>query len=283
MKKKYLCIYHKNCVDGFMAATIVKKALGEEVSFLPGVYQTPAPLDEIKDRDVILVDFSYPREVILEMAKHASHILILDHHQSAEKQLVDLPDNVEAHFDMHHCGAVMTWMFYYPDRPLPVILFSIEDNDLWLHERAETKKIMAFIFLQRYDFDVYQHLLESSDEEMEQVGEYLLQKQEEDIKEHIESCAYTTVIAGHTVPVLNCPHSWSSEAGVKLDKGQPFAACYRDTKTGREYSLRSDPDGIDVSLIAGLFGGGGHQHAAGFSLAWSDIDKLETGLGGDDE
>ena len=37
--------------------------------------------------------------------------------------------------------------------------------------------------------------------------------------------------------------------------------------SARVWSLRSDPDGLDVSQIAKAHGGGGHPHAAGFQEA----------------
>ena len=38
MNTNYMCIYHGNCADGFTAAWVVRKALGEErVEFVPGV------------------------------------------------------------------------------------------------------------------------------------------------------------------------------------------------------------------------------------------------------
>jgi oligoribonuclease NrnB/cAMP/cGMP phosphodiesterase (DHH superfamily) len=57
-----------------------------------------------------------------------------------------------------------------------------------------------------------------------------------------------------------------SDAAAKLAVGWPFAAYYWDSPTGREFGLRSAPDGLDVSVIARKFGGGGHKHAAGFKL-----------------
>lgn len=39
---KPLCIYHGGCDDGFAAAWCVRKALGDDVEFYPGVYQKHA-------------------------------------------------------------------------------------------------------------------------------------------------------------------------------------------------------------------------------------------------
>lgn len=74
------------------------------------------------------------------------------------------------------------------------------------------------------------------------------------------------VIGGFDVPVANLPYTLSSDAGHEMAKGQPFAACYWDTPDGRVFSLRSAPDGQDVSAIAKQYGGGGHRAAAGFKV-----------------
>ncbi|MGY8872170.1 MAG: DHHA1 domain-containing protein, partial [Pseudomonadales bacterium] len=71
----------------------------------------------------------------------------------------------------------------------------------------------------------------------------------------------------HWVPALNCPYSWASEAGHILGIDQPFSATYTIHDGFIKFSLRSAKDGLDVSKIAEMFGGGGHEHAAGFSIS----------------
>jgi len=83
-----ICIYHGNCADGFGAAWAVRKAL-PDCDFHAGIYQNAPP--DVAKRDVILVDFSYKRDVLREMAKTARSILILDHHKSAAD---DLPGEI---------------------------------------------------------------------------------------------------------------------------------------------------------------------------------------------
>lgn len=74
------------------------------------------------------------------------------------------------------------------------------------------------------------------------------------------------VIGGNSVPVANIPYTLTSDAGNLMAQGEPFAACYWDTPSGRVFSLRSTDDGADVSAIAKGYGGGGHAHAAGFQM-----------------
>jgi nanoRNase/pAp phosphatase (c-di-AMP/oligoRNAs hydrolase) len=67
-----------------------------------------------------------------------------------------------------------------------------------------------------------------------------------------------------------------SDAAHKLAQGNPFAACYWDTPNGRVFGLRSDENGLDVSAIAKNYGGGGHVHAAGFTVSYEDAAKMEV-------
>jgi hypothetical protein len=102
---RILCIYHGNCADGFGAAWVVRKALGD-IEFHPGKHQSPPP--DLTGKDVIMVDFSYSRPVLLAMAAQANSILIIDHHKTAIDALVDLPANVTTKFAIEHSGAMLT-------------------------------------------------------------------------------------------------------------------------------------------------------------------------------
>jgi hypothetical protein len=71
-------------------------------------------------------------------------------------------------------------------------------------------------------------------------------------------------ILGTVVPTVNSP-VLQSELGDVLAVGHPFAGVWwQGSGDEARWSLRSTPGGIDVSLIAGRYGGGGHRTAAGF-------------------
>lgn len=286
---KILCIYHGNCADGFGAAWVVRKRFGDDVEFHAGVYQAPPP--DVCGRDVIIVDFSYKRDVLLEMAKSAHSVLVLDHHKSAQEDLGDLPPPIvpnswEAHradsrgtlndgvdpslprvvFDMERSGAGLAWRFFFPDDPMPRLIEHIQDRDLWKFKLEGTREIQAALFSYPYDFAVWDRLMAETDR-LRQEGAAIERKHHKDIAEFIKAAAFRCNIAGYDVPVLNAPYFFSSDAGNIMAQGEPFAACYWDTAKGRVYSLRSAEDGVDVSEIAKKFGGGGHKHAAGFSIS----------------
>lgn len=261
-----LCIYHGNCADGFGAAWAVRQAI-PEADFYPATYQAPPP--DVTDKRVVMVDFSYKRPVLLDMAAQAESILILDHHKSAAEELVDLPANVVAVFDMERSGAMMAWQHFFPDVPAPRLIEHIQDRDLWRFALPGTREIQANVFSYPYDFGVWDRLMTSDVELLRGEGAAIERKHHKDIAELVTVTKRRMVIGGFDVPVANLPYTLSSDAGHLMAQDEPFAACYWDTPDGRVFSLRSSDAGQDVSAVAKTFGGGGHRNAAGFQVPHS--------------
>lgn len=295
---KLLCVYHGNCADGFGAAWAVReycRRTGVPVEFHAGMYGAEPP--DMTDRHVVMVDFSYKRPVLLELAASARSIVILDHHKTAAADLAGFPEPapvaewresleagysatlIAALFDMDRSGAGMTWDFFFPDEPRPVLIDHIEDRDLWRFKLDGTREIQAAVFSLPYDFDVWDGLMAADLHSLRAEGAAIERKHFKDIREFIEATAHRMTIAGHDVPALNAPYFWSSDASHIMSEGEPFAACYWHDATGTVFSLRSANDGADVSEIAAGFGGGGHKHAAGFKMSGPfDPRKLDIEL-----
>lgn len=267
-----LCIYHGNCADGFGAAWAVRQALGE-IQFHPGKYQEPPP--DVDGKDVVMVDFSYKRPVLLEMAARANSILILDHHKSAAEDLIELPDNVQCTFDMERSGAMLAWDHYFPGQCPPALLLHIEDRDLWRFALQHTREIQSSVFSYPYDFAVWDELMNMPRPQLIADGKAIERKHLKDVNELLGVVVRDMMIAGHRVPVANVPYTMTSDAGHQLAHGHPFAACYWDTPSGRVFSLRSTDDGMDVSVIASHYGGGGHRHASGFTVSFDVARDFE--------
>ena len=269
-----LCIYHGNCADGFTAAWVVRRFYGEdECDFHAGVYQAPPP--DVTDRKVIMVDFSYKRAVLEQMRERAAHICILDHHKTAEADLRDLA-GVDTVFDMGRAGARITWDYLFPDEPPPPVLLHVEDRDLWRFALPKTREIQANVFSYPYDFAVWDKLMASDPETLAIEGAAIERKHFKDVNELIGVTTRRMVIGGYNVPIANLPYIHVSDAAHALAKGEPFAGCYWDTPKGRVFGLRSTDDGIDVSDIAKLYGGGGHAHASGFTVSYDAARAFEV-------
>lgn len=267
-----LCIYHANCLDGFAAAWVVKQALPNCV-FHPGVYQDPPP--DVTGLDVYLVDFSYKSDVILEMAKAARKIIIIDHHKSAIEDLVDLPDNVSLYTSLEKSGCVLSWDYFFGSKfmAVPLLLQHIQDRDLWKFELPKTKLITLALSAYDYDFDTWTDLIDYTEldpRDLTHEGEILQRKYQKDLHNLIDLTQRRLWIGGEIVPAANIPPLYASDAGnimVQQQMGIAFAATYYDTDSHRVFSLRSVEGGMDVAEIAKLYGGGGHKHAAGFKVS----------------
>ena len=271
---KPLCIYHGFCADGFTAAWVVWKWYGEgQVEFHAATHGESPP--DIEDREVYVVDFSYPRPAIEAMARQATKLTVLDHHRTAAQDLEGLIRNdgvVDGVFDMGKSGCLLTWEWFFEDRQPPPALLAVNDRDLWTFERSGTREIFSALTSYPYAFETWETLMEA---DRHQEGIALERKQQKDIAETIAAGSHLITIAGHTVPACNVPSPWASDAGHMLAPGHPFAACFWIDGEQIAFSLRSAPDGLDVSEIATRFGGGGHPHAAGFKRPWTGSQRIE--------
>lgn len=292
-----MCIYHGNCADGFGAAWVVRKALGESVEFVPGVYGEEPP--DVEGKDVILVDFSYKLDVLVQLSFRANSIIVLDHHKSAAEDLDKFPPfhagvridgrhadgsialgwesahtlmysqnspRIACCFDMNRSGAMLAWDHFFPGQEPPKLLRHIEDRDLWLFKLDGTREIQANLFSYPYDFKVWDKLMAADVETLRSDGAAIERKHHKDIAELVAVMKRRLIIGGHDVPAASLPYTLTSDAAHLMSQGEPFAACYWDTPEGRVFSLRSNDDGLDVSEIAKQYGGGGHRNASGFRV-----------------
>ena len=143
-------LYHANCNDGFGAAWAAwVHTQGEDAEFHPVSYQQEPPFAKLgKDNLIYIVDFSYDRERLMELASVHKHVTVLDHHKTAEDALTgewpDKPQNLELHFEADKSGAVMTWEYFhggYNRDDIPEILLYAQDRDLWRWELPDSKAI----------------------------------------------------------------------------------------------------------------------------------------------
>lgn len=268
---KPLVLYHGGCSDGFCAAWLCHRHYGPGFcDFVPVNYGEPPP--DVAGREVFVLDFSYKRPVLEEMARKATRVVVLDHHASAERELFGLQaDNLAVTFDMQKSGARLTWEFLNQKgrmEPAPWLVPWTEDRDLWRFHLYESKAINAVIRSHPMTFDAWDELYRRlPDRQMATEGQAILRAQDRQIEVLVRH-AREVEMAGNGGPykvlVVNTPLLQSEVAG-KLAEGRPFGACWYEAADGtRRWSLRSTEQGIDVSRFAQSRGGGGHPRAAGF-------------------
>lgn len=297
MNAKPLCIYHAGCTDGFASAWAVRKFFGDQartvarsagiectaldlypVDFHPGIYGEAPP--DVTGRNVILVDFSYKRDILLTMIEQAQSMLILDHHKSAQEELADLPAKARTVFDMARSGAMITWDHFFTGQSAPLLFDFVQDRDLWRFKFPGTREVMAAVFSYPMEFLVWDELIyATSVQQLIQEGRALVRKNAADVAELIKNATRPASYRGFPIQVANVPWMFASDVAGELAKGHPFGATYYDDATGRRWSLRSTQYGADVALIAQAFGGGGHKNAAGFRMTREEAIAFDVNGG----
>lgn len=297
MWKPDVCIYHFPCDDGFASAWVARKKW-PDIILAPTNYGLPFPDVDIRNKNVLIADFSYKSDVLSDMAARAKSIIIIDHHKTAATDLKDfavemcgsakfvasdiegmLRDFAEldrpaiaARFDMERSGAALTWEFCFPGDDQPLLLKHIEDRDLWRMALPDTRKISLLLRSYAYDFDIWTRLCAADTHSIANmmadacsIERFYDQK----LAEMIPTATLKTIGKWDGVPVAHAPYAFASDLAHELLQKYPeapFAAVVVDAYGGRTYSLRSDDSRQDVSEVARMFGGGGHRNAAGFRV-----------------
>ncbi len=279
--KPDICIYHGGCDDGFGAAWAVWKKW-PDTEFVAGVYGKEPP--DVTGKHVLMVDFSYKRPVIEDMALKAASLTILDHHKTAEADLASLDiwavqqfpsREVTVLFDMTRSGAALAWKFCFPEKSLPTMLIYIEDRDLWRFAFGDdTRRFSAALRTYPMDFHVWSQIAERPADLINE-GKIILRAHQANIQKFMAD-AFMEKISGYEVPCCNVPYHYASDVADALLKkfpDAPFAMSWFKRGDGLfQASLRSENHRVDVSEIAKKYGGGGHRNAAGFQVG-SIADK----------
>lgn len=299
---KTVCIYHGNCMDGFTAAWVMRKRWQDKAEadtklygatpepepiWIAGVYQRPVPLASLEGKDVYILDFSYKRADMLEILKVARSVVWIDHHKSAILDMVDVTaEHLETYLDLNRSGAGLAWDYFFPNDPRPQLVNLVEDRDLWKFAIPFSREINASLFSHVYNFETWDELEIACEDHNKNIdlvteGVAIERKHFKDINELLPICTRHIRIAGHIVPAANMPYTMVSDAGNILAQRNPslFGICYYDGMDGRNFSLRSVEGGMDVSLIAKQFGGGGHAKSAGFRVDFETARGFELEKG----
>lgn len=285
MKKQI--IFHSNCGDGFCSAWLCHLAW-PDAEFIPANYGWKPP--DVTGNDVLIVDFSYDRDILINMVKKAAELKVLDHHATAQNNLTGLDFCI---FDMNKSGAHLTWDYLIaqgmlkPHEHWPMLYPSaaecnthwlvqyVEDYDLQRQVLPHHEEICATIRNRDFTFEAYDLLSRQSPESLIVEGAALVRYQHWLIKHHIK---YAVVVEINGVKGIGIQCSMN-KLWTKVGKGLldaypdfPFAAIWQDTIDGsRLYSLRARKNEFNVRELAESMGGGGHNASAGFKVNYQTI------------
>lgn len=282
-----MVIYHGNCWDGFCAAWLAHQ-VWPEAEYVPAQYGQSPP--DVSGKDVLIVDFSYKRDILFKMVGDSKSLTVLDHHKTAQADLVGFDiecasNNIgypDITFDMDKSGGRLAWEYLYGRRLLPDwwlttnrsgysiavapwIVDYTEDRDLWRWKIANSRQVTAALRTYPLDFALWDslHIEDRVIGRLHAEGEVIRRYETLLVDQHVSN-AREIAMDGHKILAVNATVLFSDIAGT-LAVGRPFGAAYFDRQDGkRQWSLRSTNDGVDVSEVAKNHCGGGHRNAAGF-------------------
>lgn len=309
---KPLVIYHANCADGFGAAYAAWLKLGDEAEYLPMNYGETYNFDlsgividhvghEINGREVFILDFSFPREVMDDIFTHAKRVVWLDHHKTAFEmwcggyrkgdsfQAIPLggADPLKHYIilDDNFSGAYLAWEYFHPGADIPTLIQHIDDRDRWQFKMRCSKEVhTALSSYKPWSFAQWDELMKPMHyATIITEGSAVLRAHNQHVQDALKQArechidyGQCTITEQHIGLAANAPAFLASDLGHELaNKSSTFGLVWSMVADGQvNCSLRSNGD-YDVSAIAKAFGGGGHRNAAGFS---TNIETLVSWL-----
>lgn len=280
-EQKAVCFYHSADLDGHCSGAIVQKAIKAELRGID--YGQEFPFEDIKGRDVVMVDFSLePFEEMLKLFEVAGTVVWIDHHKSAieefEKHFPTREPPVNVFWVLDSSGSIaacqLAWEYYFPNRNVPKTIQLLSKYDAWdldddvlrfqygmklINNTIPEEQPKMWDKIIASDQAMINHIMKN--------GLIVQSTLDNENAKALASSAFETKLDGHSVVALNRGHvgslAFKSWSGYEPEIWVAFY--WRGLeKGGWTLSLYSDHSGIDVGKIAKNHGGGGHKGAAGF-------------------
>lgn len=289
-----LIIHHRGCSDGICGALVLWLYCSKNAEVMDAQYGDPPPTDEqVSGRKVYIVDFSYPKETLIHLNEVASSLKVFDHHKTAQENCAGLSFCA---FDQSRSGARIAYDFVEPsllrckgvdedlkDR-LDHLTQYVQDRDLWKWRLPHSRKVS--LWLASYPRTIvswfatlqsFPHASVRGPEDYDEIlsaAQVLKRQIERDLDSLSQGARLARVklvtLSGETkvrtAAVVNSP-LLQSELGERLLQSYDvdMAVIFFISKDGYYiYSLRSNRDDVDVSVLAKAFDGGGHPKSSGF-------------------
>jgi oligoribonuclease NrnB/cAMP/cGMP phosphodiesterase (DHH superfamily) len=234
-------------------------------------------IPDLSFNEVIMVDVSFPRQI---MEEHKYQITWIDHHISAINDIGELGKSINGLRDTQHAACELTWMYFFPDTPMPEIVRLLGRYDCFGHKgTAEELKVLEFQYGARQAIgnvnEAYASLIISRGR-----GDWSLDADQcDDI--HLQGkaiykylCTEAKGIYKRSFPItindykflcVNQDRFNPINFGIDYhNEGYDGFACFWYQNGQFTYSLYNDNGNVDCSAIAKQYGGGGHKGAAGF-------------------
>lgn len=303
--KNYVIIYHDNCSDGFTAAAIAQlffsynTDLNCKVEYVPGKHgQSLDSSINLKDKIVMFLDFTYPLEELKTIINQSEAVYFLDHHVTGINNIKTLDKDSDYcvkifnFSSMEKSGARIAWDFFSSEdtskkfgNSIPKTVTYVENRDLWkltdetVYYLTSLEKDGISIDLYKNEINSYiaNHYLDYQDRIQHHIthGKVLREYFNSLVKKQMSKVSYASFNSYQNIPIINCStFEFVSDLGNLIAQEHPdtFVILYNiDNLKDVKLSFRSIK--FDTTLVAKLFGGGGHKNASGACLSVTDFFK----------
>ena len=266
-------VYHEvlegNICDGF------------DTKFIPINYTDKFPIETIREGEVVyIVDFSLQVPEMEALLLRTKNVVWIDHHKTSINKYdgVKGMDSVLGIRRDGTAGCVLTYMYLYgveDIKDVPEYIRLIGDRDVWKFEHGQRTRDFCMgigtldLEPKSEDWEKAKLAIDHYVEVGSGINVYLGNW----YKSYIKSWGYEVEFEGHQCLVVNgkFPAEASDTVTEKYDIA--ITTAYNGEAWVITFYSRK---GVDVSVIAKKYGGGGHQDAAGCVLARLPFEKKKA-------
>lgn len=295
--RKKVVVFHDTDADGLMGTTIAKSYFkNHKVEYRPFSYKKDwelAPvLDELpSDADCVLIDWSPSQLQIKQIEDYfQGNVYILDHHEATLALTCDLIRTELPLFTFDRCSAETSWMFFYPEVPMPLSVKLVGDRDTWRDPNNNMVACLHMAIYEKLDQDEWDAAVSMLDDTLPANKQMLLNadlhtrglcqafNKSVSIRSGQIRKIYTPdlvrigALNGATIVYINCPYFLVSESCDQAieEYGTDLAIGYSIQSDRVRLNFRSSGK-ANCNEIAKTFGGGGHAGASG---AYCTLERL---------
>ncbi|MGM0776246.1 MAG: DHH family phosphoesterase [Bacillota bacterium] len=294
-------LYTHNDLDGVGCGIVARIAFGKDVevrynSVMGLDYQIEKLLENeknIKDDFLMITDLSVNDENLIrldDLAKGGGNIRLIDHHKTALHFNDYSWGRVKVQYEDGRLTAATSLLYEYlqehemiqPSQALDEFVELVRQYDTWEWDQNENIKaknlndLFFMISIEEFEEKMTERIMNSDTFEFDEFEQKLLNMEEKKIERYVRRKKremIQTFIGEYCTGIVHA-ESYHSELGNELGKEYPHIDYIAILNLGgKKISFRTIHDHVDVSAVAGKFGGGGHAKASGCSMG-KDAYKL---------
>ncbi|MCS0652800.1 DHH family phosphoesterase [Cytobacillus firmus] len=294
-------LYTHNDLDGVGCGIVARIAFGKDVevrynSVMGLDYQIEKLLENeknIKDDFLMITDLSVNDENLIrldDLAKGGGNVRLIDHHKTALHFNDYSWGRVKVQYEDGRLTAATSLLYEYlqehemiqPSQALDEFVELVRQYDTWEWDQNENIKaknlndLFFMISIEEFEEKMTERIMNSDTFEFDEFEHKLLNMEEKKIERYVRRKKremIQTFIGEYCTGIVHA-ESYHSELGNELGKEYPHIDYIAILNLGgKKISFRTIHDHVDVSAVAGKFGGGGHAKASGCSMG-KDAYKL---------